>query len=80
VLILIEFKIFRINTYASADSKDFVPAGWHSQKRVGTKRTPGHLKLPRDSVTEGLSRVREKIVGGDERDKGPRKRKKANGL
>jgi hypothetical protein len=60
VLILIEFKLFRINTYASVDSKPDAWAGVEFCLGVGTKRSPGHLNLPRDSMTEGLSRVKEK--------------------
>jgi hypothetical protein len=60
VLILIEFKMFRINTYASVDSKPDAWAGLHFRQGVGTKCPPGHLNLPRDSMTEGLSRVKEK--------------------
>jgi hypothetical protein len=61
VLILIEFKPFRINTYASVDSKPDACPGLDFCLGVGTKRVPGHLSLPRDSMTEGLSRVKEKL-------------------
>jgi hypothetical protein len=70
VLIFIEFKLFRINTSANVDPKPHAWARLNLCQRVGTKCAPGHLNLPRDSMTEGLSRVKGEVgrkrKGGEE--------------